>query len=231
MPPSSPTIASIRRYPIKSMGGENLRETTVDRRGISGDRWYAVRENNGRLISGKNTRRFRRCDAVFSYAARTTDRGVVVTDGVQQWLAGEPPLDAELSRAAGAEVHVAPETTVSHQDRGMISIVSTATLGWCAAKWGDADPRRLRTNIVIDATEPFTEEAWVGHDIQVGRARLRVVERTPRCRMMDIAQDGLAPPTPWLLPLTQTRGMYLAVYADVLEGGPIRVGDRVARSA
>ncbi|MFD9355752.1 MOSC N-terminal beta barrel domain-containing protein [Streptomyces sp. NPDC060031] len=51
------TVERIWRYPVKSTGGEPLREAEVDHRGLVGDRLFAVRDGDGRFGSGKNTRR------------------------------------------------------------------------------------------------------------------------------------------------------------------------------
>lgn len=109
---------------------------------------------------------------------------------------------------------------------GAVSIVSTATLAWCADRWGGTpDPRRLRVNIVVESDEPFAEERW--GNLEIGSARLCVVERVCRCRMVDIRQDGVEPGEKWLKSLARERGMFLAVYADVTRSGQISVGDRV----
>ena len=39
---TGPTVVDIRRYPVKSMGGESLSEAALDERGLVGDRWFAV---------------------------------------------------------------------------------------------------------------------------------------------------------------------------------------------
>jgi uncharacterized protein len=211
------------------MGGESLDEAELDARGVVGDRWYAVEDGDGRFASGKDTRRFRRRDAVFDYAAHTdVDGRVVVTRGDCRWLAGDPQLDQWLSDDMGTAVRITPEAEVPHQDMGSVSIISTATLHWCAERWGGSpDPRRLRVNIVVEADEPFVEERWLNHELELGTARLRMVERVPRCRMIDINQDGVAPGAKWLKPLAAEREMNLAVYADVTQPGRITVGDRL----
>ena len=71
------TVAAIRRYPVKSMGGESLEHVELDARGLVGDRRYAVVDGDGKLSSGKDSRRFRRRDQVFSYAAGTSPDGRV----------------------------------------------------------------------------------------------------------------------------------------------------------
>lgn len=222
-------VTALRRYPVKSMGGEALHRADLDSRGLVGDRWYVVEDEEGRFASGKSTRRFRRRDPVFDYTAATDHEShVTVTRGNQRWRVGDPRLDHRLSEEMGTSVRVRPEVDVPHQDMGAVSLVSTATLQWCADRWGgDPDPRRLRVNVVVGASEPFLEEQWIGLELAVGSARLRVVERTPRCRMVDIAQDGLEPGEKWLKPLAEERDTFLAVYADVTRPGQVGVGDRV----
>lgn len=222
-------VVTIRRYPVKAMGGEALERVEVDARGLVGDRWYAVVDTDGRLASAKDSRRFRRRDEVLAYAAATTADGVAVTGaGGGWWAVDDPELDAELSRHTGTGVAVRPEVDVPHQDGGAVSLVGTASLEWCRQQWGvDADPRRLRVNLVVETSEPFEEESWVGREVTVGGATLRVVERVPRCRTVDVAQDGVEPRDRLLTPLGAERDLCLAVYADVVVPGTVAVGDPV----
>lgn len=221
-------VVSLRRYPVKSMGGESLESVVVDARGLLGDRWFAVSDEAGRFASGKDSRRFRRRDAVFDYTARTCDSAVVVTGPWSSWTLGDPGLDTELSRAMGTTVRVTSEGDVPHQDAAAVSLVGTASLDWCARRWGgDPDPRRLRANVVVATDEPFVEETWAGRGVQVGSTRLFITGRAPRCRMVDIDQDGVVAAGAWLKALGEERDMCLAVYADVAGPGEIRVGDPV----
>jgi uncharacterized protein YcbX len=223
-----PVVQEIRRYPVKSMAGESLASVELDARGLVGDRWYAVVDGDGKLSSGKHSSRFRRRDAVFEFAARTTDDGVRVTGRGGEWPAGDPTLDEALSAAMGDPVRVLAESATPHYDEGAVSLVGTASLDWCREHLGvDADRRRIRPNLVIDTDEPFVEETWSGV-IRVAGVRLRVVKRIERCRMVDIAQEGLPVQGGWLKSLTETRDMSLGILLDVVTPGPIRVGDEVA---
>ena len=219
-------IIALRRYPVKSMGGEALRSAHVDARGVVGDRWFAVEDDDGRFASGKDTRRFRRRDAVFGYGASTSPDGVVVFGAEGSWTVGDPDLDAHLTDVMGAAVRVAPESRVPHLDAGSVSLVGSATLRWCRERWGiDADPRRLRTNVVVESDEPFIEETWVGRTVHVGSATLRVLQRVERCRTIDLPQDGTHPDDRWLKALGGERDTKVAVYADVVKPGLVTVGD------
>ena len=125
------------------------------------------------------------------------------------WSAGDPALDDDLSAAVGVPVRVAEEDAVPHQDAGAVSLVGTATLDRCAERWGlDADPRRLRVNLVLATDEPFVEETWVGGTLRCGAVT--------RGR--------------WLTPLGRERDLCLGVYADVVAPGTLRAGDAVTVS-
>jgi uncharacterized protein YcbX len=223
------TLLGIRRYPVKAMTGESLSSVPVDPRGLAGDRWWAVTDADGRFASHKDTRRFRRRDGIEEFAATTGDDGSVGVSGAGgAWLVGDPELDATLSTRLGTPVRVAPEAGVPHQDAASVSLVGTATLRWCADQWGvDADPRRLRVNLLVETEEPFVEESWVGGELAVGAVVLRLDERAERCRTIDLAQDGLATSSRWLKALGRERDLCLAVYAGVVSPGTLSVGDVV----
>jgi uncharacterized protein YcbX len=221
-------IAELRRYPVKSMGGESVTSVVMDSRGLVGDRWFAVVDAEGKLGSGKNSRRFRRFDEIFEHSAAMADGGVRVVGPTGSWMVGDPELDRVLTERLAAEVRVLPETGTPHQDAGEVSLVGTASLDWCREHLGvDGDRRRIRPNLVVRTTEPFVEERWGGATIRVGGVELTVVERIERCRMVDIAQEGLAEQGGWLKALGRERDLCLGIYADVTTAGRVALGDRV----
>lgn len=222
-----PRLHEVRRYPVKAMGGESLDSVELERRGLVGDRAYAVVDGDGKLATGKHSKRFRRRDEVFEFASRTTPEGVRVTGRGTEYVVPGDDLDAALSDAMGDQVRVLPETTTPYFDAGHVSLVGSASLDWCGERLGvDADRRRIRPNLVLETDEPFVEESWAGL-IQIGGVRLTPVERIERCRMIDIAQEGLGREGGWLKALTETRDMSLGIYLDVARPGTLRVGDEV----
>ena len=65
------SIASLWRYPVKSMMGEEIRSTIITDRGVLGDRAYAlVDTETGRVVSAKNPRKW---PAMFSYYSRFSE--------------------------------------------------------------------------------------------------------------------------------------------------------------
>ena len=223
-----PRLLEIRRYPVKAMGGESLQSVEIDVRGLVGDRAYAVVDGAGKIATGKHSTRFRRRDEVFEFASRTTPDGVRVAGRDGDWVVPGDDLDQVLSGAMGDPVRVLPETTTPYFDAGHVSIVGTASLAWCREHLDvDADRRRIRPNLVVETDEPFVEETWAGA-VAVGDVRLAPVERIERCRMIDIAHEGLPREGRWLKALTGAREMCLGIYLDVSRPGRVEVGDEVS---
>lgn len=221
-------IVELRRYPVKAMGGESMESVEVDTRGLLGDRWFSVVDSDGRLATGKNSRRFRRFDEIFDYRAAMVGDETQVVGPSGSWRIGDAELDQALSEHFGAEVRVQRETGTPYQDAGQVSLVGTASLEWCREHLGvDGDRRRIRPNLVVRTTEPFVEESWGGATIRVGEVGLTVVERIERCRMVDIAQEGLAEQPGWLKALGRERDLCLGMYADVTSVGSLAVGEGV----
>ena len=112
-------IIELWRYPVKSMLGERLDFVDLDRRGVEGDRQFAIRDVDGKFGSGKNTRRFRKIDGLFEFTATYADDTVVVRfpDG-STYLGDDPGINVALSNCLGQPVTLSGEGTVSHFDAG-----------------------------------------------------------------------------------------------------------------
>jgi MOSC domain-containing protein len=53
------SVAMLWRFPVKSMGGEQLHDVEVTERGVLGDRAYAlIDKDTGKVVSAKNVRLF-----------------------------------------------------------------------------------------------------------------------------------------------------------------------------
>src|SRR5919112_1855176 len=72
-------VTHLHRYPVKSMGGERPVRVAVDRRGVVGDRLWAVYDPDGRFGSGKTTHRFRRMPRLLELRAAYEGDVPVVT--------------------------------------------------------------------------------------------------------------------------------------------------------
>jgi MOSC domain-containing protein len=54
------TVRSLWRYPVKSMLGERLESCRLGERGFAGDRAYALVDDDGKVVSAKNPRKWAR---------------------------------------------------------------------------------------------------------------------------------------------------------------------------
>jgi GntR family transcriptional regulator/MocR family aminotransferase len=64
----------------------------------------------------------------------------------------------------------------------VLSLINLATIRSLEEQWGfEIDPLRFRANIYIDGAEPWSEFGWVGRDIAIDDAILRVDRRNGRC--------------------------------------------------
>ncbi|MET8702487.1 MOSC domain-containing protein [Kitasatospora sp. NPDC058032] len=210
------TVERLRRHPVKSMLGEELREASVTERGIRGDRAYALLDvDTGRVVSAKHPRLWA---GVLGFTARTGTGGEVVVTGPdgavvderglserlgrKVRLVDEPPPGASVERSVPEEVlEHGPRAevgfTVSELGRGAppgtffdfapLHLLTTAAL---AAADGVA-AERYRPNVVVRTLDPapgFVENGWVEGELAIGpRLRLRVVTATPRCAVPTLA--------------------------------------------
>lgn len=196
-------VAKLWRYPVKSMLGETCERLEIDARGAQGDRAYAVRDPDGSLGSGKTTRRF--------------------PDG-QRIPAGDPGINAALSRALCVPVTLVREERVSHFDSAPLHILTTASL-----RWLQADERRFRPNIVVELPgDAPAEQGWIGKTLAIGDSVVvRIVEPTERCVMTTFAQAELPADPRVLKRIGRDANLRFGVYAEVLSPGTIACGDLV----
>lgn len=218
----SEQVVALWRYPVKSMGGEELAELALDARGVVGDRQFAVRTAGGKLGSGKTTRRFERIEGLLGFRARVVDGEVeIATPGGRRVHAGDPSVHAVLSEALGQSVELVEESDVSHLDAAPIHLVTHATLDWIRRTASDSDERRLRPNIVTDGTsEPQAGSGW-----RAGEVTLRITEATERCVMVGLPQAELGPAPDLLRVIAAEQRGCAGVYAEAIEPGIIRRGD------
>jgi uncharacterized protein YcbX len=223
-------VASLHRYPVKSTVGERLEVADVVARGLRGDRLWAVRDEDGKLGSGKSTRRFRKMEGLLDLIASYDGDVPVVTFPDGRGLRGDDPaIDEALSAHVGRPVTLGREGEVSHFDDGPVHLVTTASLRVVGEALGEpVDPRRFRPNLVVDTGDlaGLVEDGWVGHQLHVGEVVLEVAARMPRCVMVNLPQVGLSA-TRVLDAVGDLNDANLGVLATVVAPGRVRVGDEV----
>jgi uncharacterized protein YcbX len=221
-------VSALWRYPVKSMLGEACAALELETRGVRGDRRFAVRGDDGRLGSGKNSRRHRHIEGLFTFRARYAGDAAEITfpDG-RHMRADDAGIDAALSEALRTPVTLVREQGIPHFDSGPIHLVSSASLEWLRSRLPGSriDERRFRPNLLVTSEE--SEQAWIGRMLQIGEVRLRVTDPTERCGMTTFAQSDLPFDAKILRSIAQEADQLFGVYAEVVEPGRISCGDAV----
>ena len=185
---------------------------------------------DGKFGSGKNSRRFRHIEGLFTFRARLGNESpeIVFPDG-RRLRADDAAIDRSLSEALGMPVRLVREGEVSHFDASPIHLVGSWSLDWLRDKLPQSrvDERRFRPNITV-ATDQ-SELSWIGRTLQIGNTvKLRVTAPTGRCGMTTAAQTDLPFDPKILRCIAQEAGEDFGVYAEVLQPGTMSRGDEVS---
>jgi uncharacterized protein YcbX len=221
-------VSALWRYPVKSMLGEECAEVELETRGVRGDRRFAVRGDDGRLGSGKNSRRHRHIEGLFTFRSRYHGEFPEITfpDG-RRMRADDAAIDAALSETLRTPVTLVREQGIPHFDSGPIHLVSSTSLEWLRSRLPGSriDERRFRPNLLVTSGE--SEQAWIGRMLHIGEVRLRVTDPTERCGMTTFAQSDLPFDPKILRSIAQEADQLFGVYAEVVQPGRISRGDAV----
>jgi uncharacterized protein YcbX len=167
-------IATLWRYPVKSMLGEELNATEVTARGLLGDRAYALQDTaEGRVVSAKNPRKWPR---MFDFRAAFVDlprQGaplppvrITLPDGMVV-TSEQGDLHAILSRALGREVTVAAAGGSQRANGGAPS--PTAAKATAEAYWPDIEELTNRDTVTeFSLTEGTFFDSAVVHVLTTG---------------------------------------------------------------
>ena len=205
-------VAGIWRYPVKTLAGEPLAEALLGPDGIPGDRIVRVRGPEGVRTS---RRQYRLLGLHGTLGADGRPR----IDG-HPW--SSPEALALVKRAAGADASL---EAYEGLDRFDILPLLVATDGAVAAFGRDV--RRLRPNILVGGVEGLDERNWPGSELHIGDAIIGLDSLRGRCHMTTVDPDTLEVDPGVLRDIVKRFGNRLALNAEVLRPGAIRVGDPV----
>jgi uncharacterized protein YcbX len=223
-------VAALWRYPVKSMGAEELDGVEVSWHGLAGDRrWAFIRD--GQVRSGFPWLTIRERPELAHYRPRFAEPDrlnasptLVRTPSGDELDVADPALAAELG----------PGVRVIKQDRGVfdtmpLSLLTTQTLAGLGRLVGaDLAAARFRPNLLVEASgRDFPEDAWVGRVLRIGGLRMRVDQRDKRCVMVTIDPVTLHRNPAILRAIARERDARLGVYGSTVEPGRVAVGDPV----
>jgi MOSC domain-containing protein len=228
-------VTRLYRYPVKSLLGEPLDAAVVNRRGVEGDREWAVYTADGGIGSGKTSRRFRRVDGLLRLRA-TLDDGAPrlhLPDG-RTLRADDPSATAVLSALFGQPLELRTETTVPHHDDSPLHLVTTTAFATLGRELGsDVDVERFRPNVVVDTLaagllEGYPEDRWTGRELALGDEVVVGIDGgMPRCVMVSAEQADLPRDPAVLSTLGRVHDVEFGLQASVVRGGVIRPADSV----
>ncbi|MEM9970862.1 MAG: MOSC domain-containing protein [Pseudomonadota bacterium] len=146
------------------------------------------------------------------------------TEELVDWLRriwpDDLPAPTGIYRATNAHLTDVPDP--------WISINATASLDALSALAGQSlSPHRFRGNLWIDGLDAWQEKGWVGKTLKVGDAALAVREEITRCKATMANPETGKRDVDTLDLLSELGHMEFGVYAEVVDGGDISLGDPV----
>jgi len=112
-------VKELWRFPVKSMGGERLREATLTPRGIPGDRGWALRdEKSGEVRGAKKMPALIRCTAAYveEPAGDSIPPARIALPGGTSVLSTDPAANGLLSALLGRSVTIWPQQPADRLD-------------------------------------------------------------------------------------------------------------------
>lgn len=197
-------LRSLRRYPVKSLGGESLESVYIDAAGLEGDRERALFATEGPR-AGK------------TYRGKEDERlGRMREPG--QAIARAPSLQ------------LAHDEAERYFDDAPVSLIVDRWLDALSAHVGyDVEPERFRANLCIASSgEVPSEEALTGRELALGEVMLRVRYPIERCVVTTYDPAGGTADPRILRYLAQERSAWMGIYCDVPRAGIVRIGDSLS---
>jgi uncharacterized protein len=245
-------IEYLYRYPVKGLTAEALESAEVETGGcIPWDRAFALAQGDAgfdpaapRWLQKMNFM----CQAANAKAAalfsvfeprdgtltiRARDGSSVVANALSE--AGRAEIGAFLTNYLGEDARGTPAFhhvdghSFCDQREKVVSLINFASLRDYEAKVGARrHRRRFRANVWFSGAPAWAEREWVGKEIQLGGAVLRVTKGTVRCPATQVNPETAERDAD---PVAELRGFYghteLGIHAAVVEGGRFAVGDAI----
>ena len=169
-------LLEIWRYPVKSMAGERLAQTTVRKDGIPGDRRLVVVDGRGHLATSRSYPK------LLGLHATTAADGQVLVDG-EPW--SNPGVAAKVEMAVGKGALIVPA------EEGIFDILPLLVVSDGAVDSLGLDRRRFRPNLYLGEVPGLTERGWEGKTLAIGAARIELDSLRGRCVMTTFDPDTL----------------------------------------
>jgi uncharacterized protein YcbX len=246
-------IASLYRYPVKGLSPEPLPRVALSvGQTLPADRRYAIENGPSGfdpagpvwmpkpyfLMLMRNERLAGLQTHFEDHTNLLTIRkdGRVVVRGDLETAEGRVAIEAFFATNFADELKGPPKVisggghSFSDVAQKVVSIINLGSLAAIENIVGQpVHPLRFRANLYVSGWPAWHELELLGQTLAIGDARLKVVKRTVRCAAVNVDPDSAARDLD--IPHTLMRRFGHAdcgVYAEVITGGTIGVGDTVA---
>jgi uncharacterized protein YcbX len=243
------SVTHIWRHPIKALGCEAISQVALQAgTTMPWDRVWAVLHEANKFdqtapvwVSKNNFNQGAKTPSFMAIKAQVNEGTGVLTlthpdlpdltvnpdvnpDALVAWI---KPL-VPNNRAQPVGVAKVEGRGLTDQQNPYISIIGTASLGALSQAAGQPlQQERFRANFWLDGLDPWEEFNWIGHEIQIGGATLRVDARIGRC-VATTANPASGKIDIDTFLLRENWGHKdLGVFAEVINGGTIAVNDKV----
>jgi uncharacterized protein YcbX len=249
----SAKLEAIYRYPVKGLSPEALDRTELERhRTIPFDRAYAIENGPSgfdptkpaympkiRFLMLMRNERLATLRTRFDEANHTLsiewERRVAVR-GDLRTAEGRAAIERFMAEFEADELRgppkvlAAPGHSFSDVAKKVISIINLASVAELEnAAGAPVDPLRFRGNLHVRGWPAWHEFELMGRTIAVGpQAKLKVVKRIVRCAATEVDPATGIRDLPIPRTIMDTWGHAdCGVYAEVIEGGPLALGDTI----
>lgn len=247
------TVSDLLRYPVKGLSADRMERTVLTPDApVPGDRRFAIAHGSAPLDTGHpiwlkkafflqlmSNARLANLSAVWddeNQVLSLNRGGRTITRGQLTDQTGRTVIEQFFSAFLKADLRGGTPKLVDLGARSFsdvepewISIIGTASVADIERVVGrPVDPLRFRANVMVGGTKPWEEFSWVGKTIALGGALLRVEERIGRCAATNV--DPATGQRDMTIPRDLMRGFGhedCGVYARVIQGGEVAVGDPV----
>ena len=249
-------LAWIAIAPVKSMALVFLDRAHLGAAGIRGDRAFALIDATGRLVNGKRMGTLATVIVEHDPSSgtltmrlpdgRVVDGRVVIGDALEALFFGEQrparavvgPWDAALSNWSGRDLRLVAMDRGEGPDRGpsatLLTVASLADLAVAGGADEPLDRRRFRMTFGIDGVPAHAEDGWLGRDVRIGPAVVRIAGNVGRCAVTTHDPDTGQPSFDTLRVLNAQRGhlpssepLPFGVWAEVIAEGDVALGDPI----
>jgi uncharacterized protein YcbX len=235
-------LSVLRRYPVKSMAGEDLSEARVTFSGLAGDRVYAFVDNENRSNFPWMTGRQGHEMVLFrprllaplppgeqNAGANDYSTEVTTPEG-EKFRMGDAIFTEYAEKRFGRSLHLRFSER-SMTDLYPVSLLGMSTVHALSEETGMAlDHRRFRANFYArwEDDRPFMEDELVGRELKIGEeVMVRVMKKDGRCVMINLDPETAAASPVVLETVARGHAGCTGVYAAVLREGIVRANDPI----